>query len=243
MASSGLVLIHGGGFDARCWDHVVPLLETDVEAVDLPGRGRHAVDPRTVSFEDCARSVVGDVEARGFERVVLVGHSLAGCSMPSIAAALGDRVLGLVFVACTVPEEGRSAIDTLDASVQALARSMPRDLEPAPLSGEMAARVLGSDLTAAQVAWCLERTVAEAPALSFDPISLVGLRSASAPRWWIRTLRDEIVPADRQLRFAANVGECEILDIDAGHMAMVSHPELLADLLDGIVAELAASEG
>ncbi len=231
MSKLPLVLIHGGGFDARCWDLLLPMLDQPVTAVDLPGRGAHPMDLRSVSFADCANSVEADLDAAGFDRAILVGHSLAGCSMPTIAETLGDRCAGMVFLACTVPEDGSSAIDTLDPAVQELARSAPSDAEPQALSGEMAALVLGSDLSEEQVAWCLERTVAEAPRLSFDPVSLAPFREQRVPRRWIRTLRDEIVPAEKQSRFASNVGDCSVVNLDAGHMAMVSHPEQIAALL------------
>lgn len=38
------VLIHGAGFGANCWDELIPHLNTEALAVDLPGRGTR---PRT----------------------------------------------------------------------------------------------------------------------------------------------------------------------------------------------------
>jgi pimeloyl-ACP methyl ester carboxylesterase len=73
--------------------------------------------------------------------------------------------------------------------------------------------------------------VPEAPRLSSDPVHLRGLRGP-ARCTWVRTLQDLIVPADKQLRFAADVGDCEVLDLDAGHMCMISQPEALAAILD-----------
>ena len=94
-----IVLIHGGASDARCWERLVPLLDGQALAVDLPGRGAHPAHLESVTFADCADSVLSDIGAAGFEEVMLVGHSLAGCSMPAIIGALGDRVRHAVFVA------------------------------------------------------------------------------------------------------------------------------------------------
>ena len=116
-----LVLVHGGGFDRRCWDLLLPHLAGPVIAVDLPGRGRHPAPLASVTFADCARAVVEDIDEAGFDEIVLVGHSLAGCSMPATIGLLGDRVRHTVFVACTVPEDGASAIDTLDPEIRAVA--------------------------------------------------------------------------------------------------------------------------
>ena len=56
---------------------------TPVLAVDLPGRGTHPAAPGTVDFAACAATVTADIDEAGFADVVLVGHSLAGCSMPA----------------------------------------------------------------------------------------------------------------------------------------------------------------
>ena len=40
--------------------------------------------------------------------------------MPATIGLLGDRVRHAVFLACTVPEDGTSAVDTLPADIQAL---------------------------------------------------------------------------------------------------------------------------
>jgi pimeloyl-ACP methyl ester carboxylesterase len=98
--------------------------------------------------------------------------------------------------------------------------------------------VLGNDLTDEQLAFCVERLVPEAPHLSNDPVDLSPLR-ADLPSTWVRTLQDMIVAADKQLRFAKNVGpDCRVIDLDAGHMCMVGQPENTAKILDDIAASL-----
>jgi pimeloyl-ACP methyl ester carboxylesterase len=232
-----VVLVHGGGLDARCWDPTRALMSAPSLAVDLPGRGAHPADLRTVTFADCAASVRDDIDAAGYDDVVLAGHSLAGCSMPSMIGLLGDRVRHAVFIACTVPETGQSAFDTLDPEVQRMARvgmEAAEDTEPRAMDGELAKLVLGNDLTDEQLAFCVERLVPEAPQLSDGAVDLTPL-SPDLPSTWVRTLQDMIVAADKQLRFAANVGpNCEVLDLDAGHMCMVGQPARTAEILDGI---------
>jgi hypothetical protein len=77
--------------------------------------------------------------------------------------------------------------------------------------------------------------VPEAPQLTIAPVDLAPLRQPF-PRTWVRTLKDAIVAPDKQLRFARNVGDCPVIDLDAAHMAMISQPSELARVLNGIAA-------
>ena len=52
----------------------------------------------------------------------------------------------------------------------------------------------------------------------------------------MRTLHDAIIDPDKQLRFAANAGAVGVVDLDAAHMCMISQPEALAQILNGIAA-------
>jgi len=228
-----VVLVHGGGFAASCWDLVVDHLEGSVLAVDLPGRGAHPAPLRSVTIAGAAASVVGDVDAAGFGDVVLVGHSLAGCSMPATIGLLGSRVRHAVFVACTVPEHGKSCVETLPADLQAFARANLEAGEPGVLSAEMAKALFGNDLDETQFAWMLDRMVPEAPGLLTEPVDLSPLRTGM-PRTWVRTLHDASLDPDRQLGFAANVDGCDVIDIDAAHMCMISKPGELAAIINDI---------
>jgi pimeloyl-ACP methyl ester carboxylesterase len=180
----GIVLVHGGGFGASCWDLLVPYLSTPAIAVDLPGRGRRPADLATVTLDDFATAVAEDIDSTGWDRVVLVGHSLAGITLPRVAALRPTRITHLVFVSCTVPE---------------------------------------------------------ATGVLLQPCDLGGLRHG-ADRTWVRLLRDAVLPAAKQDAFVAHIGGARVVDIDAGHMAMISRPAELASTLDRIAEADARTE-
>ena len=135
---------------------------------------------------------------------------------------LGDRIRHAVFIGCTVPEDGTTCISTLGPSFRERGTADGDAGQPQAMNEQTAKLVLGDDLSDEQFAWCVERLVPEAPGLTNTPVDLAPLREhPSVRRTWVRTLRDLIVPADRQTRFAGNVGDCTIVDIDFGHMCFV----------------------
>lgn len=227
-----IVLVHGGGFASQCWDRLLPHLDGPAIAVDLPGRGSRPADLRSVTLDDCARAIVEDADAAGFDEVVVAGHSLAGCSMPGAVGLLGGRVRHAVFIGATVPPAGVSSFDTLEPEVQQMARAGAEPEALGVMDEATATFMFGNDLDEEQLAWCLGQMVPEAPKLIFEPVDLSPLRDV--PCTWVRTLHDAIVSPAKQQRFAANIDGCDIVDIDAAHMCMISQPEKLAAILNRI---------
>src|SRR6476659_648833 len=112
------VLLHGGTFDGRGWDLLVPHLDGPALAVGLPGRGKHLMPLDEVDLRSCTDAVIADIDEAGYDEVVLVGHSMAGVTMPGVIGRLGERVRHAAFVACTVPPDGGTILDTLDPSIR-----------------------------------------------------------------------------------------------------------------------------
>ncbi len=231
----GIVLVHGGGFGASCWDLLLPELRTPALAVDLPGRGRRPADLGATTLDDFADAVVDEIARTGWDRVVLVGHSLAGLTLPRVAARVPDRLARLVFVACTVPPAGATCLDTFDAATRAAAlerfESNGWIAEPTP--PERVRVIFGNDLDDEQFAWMVERMVPDAGRVMCEPADLSGL-GHPIPRTWVRLLRDAIVPVTVQDANIARLGGAEVIDLDAAHMAMISRPAELAAVLDAV---------
>lgn len=223
------VLIHGGSFAASCWDFLLPHLDPSTIAVDLPGRGSRPRPLEGLTIADSVAAVVDEIESRDLHDVVLVGHSMAGITMPGVAERVPERLAQLVFIACTVPPDGQSSIDTLDPEIQALARENAKRPAGGKMDDVMATAMFCNDMNDEQISATLNRMVPEAIQLVLEPVSLAGLRHNVACTW-VRTQRDLIVPPERQDLFAQRVG-AKIVPIDAAHMVMISQPAELATLL------------
>jgi pimeloyl-ACP methyl ester carboxylesterase len=231
-----LVLVHGGGFAASCWDPMLPYLEHPVRAVDLPGRGARPDDLATVTLADSVAAVVEDVEELG--DVVLVGHSLAGITLPGVAAAIPERLRRLVFVSCSVPPDGSSVADILATFSPTTARVAATlgDAAVTPsgaLHPDLGEAMFCNDMDPAQRKFTLDHMVPEGLGVVLEPVDLTGL-VASIPRTYVRLLQDAALSLDTQDGAIANMGGAEVVDLDAGHMAMISRPAELAAVLDAL---------
>lgn len=230
------VLVHGGGCDHRCWDLLQPLLHDAVLAIDLPGRGSNPADLSAVTLDAFVDAVVSEVEGNDLTDVVLVGHSLAGITLPGVARRIPDRLHHLVFVACSVPPQGRSVADvlgTLSPAASAVAQRIGDDIvdDNGSLHPEFATAMFCNDMNDEQRELTLSLLVPESLAVISEPVDLSGL-DVGVRITYVRLLRDASLTLEAQDRMASNARADQIIDIDAGHFVMISNPVELAAVLN-----------
>ncbi len=233
---STFVLVHGGAHGAWCWSPLLPFLEAPALALDLPGRGKRPADLAAVTGESSAAAAASDIERAGLTDVILVGHSMAGITLPRIADRIPERLERLVFVSCTVPLQGQTVLETLDPDLQSMASEMEIGETLSNGFGEQQAReMFCNDMDEQQTKFVLDNLCPEAPQILSEATDLAGLRHP-IPRSYVRLLRDQSLSPELQDRCIAALGTVDVLEIDSGHNVMVSNPQALAQLLNGLLA-------
>jgi pimeloyl-ACP methyl ester carboxylesterase len=246
-----MVLVHGGGHGAWCWEPTLPLLEPETLAVDLPptsirgGELRNVAPPELdrLTIGDFAASVLNAVDAAGFERFVLVGHSLGGLTLTEVARRVPDRVQHLVFVSCMIPPEGGSAIDALPESTQEMTRDALSGDRPATQVGLDEATVrymFCNDMDEQQTRFVLSHVGTEAPLPLGEKVTREAI-PPGLPKTFVKLLRDQSLPPAHQDRLIEHLrafpgGAVDVVEIDAGHDVMISQPVQLARVLNRISA-------
>lgn len=126
--TTGVLLVHGSGHNVAAWSDVASRLLDHCHpvAVDLRGHGRSAPVSRTP--EQYWRDLGGVVEALGWDRPILVGHSTGGYAVTAAAA------VGLVDAAALCVVDGM-VLD--DRAAAALSQAGWRALEAAERLREM----------------------------------------------------------------------------------------------------------
>lgn len=113
--------LHGWLDNAASFDRLAPLLpECRVVAVDMPGHGLsdHRPEAATYHFVDWVMDVAAILEALGWQRCILIGHSMGGAIACIFAGTMPDRVSHLAAI------EGLGPLAaTPDESPERLARA------------------------------------------------------------------------------------------------------------------------
>jgi pimeloyl-ACP methyl ester carboxylesterase len=237
MALPDLVLVHGGEHSGDCWDLVVAELRSQAPelrtlAVDLPGRGSTPGDLKTATIGEWVDSVVADIEAAGLGDIVIVGHSMAGVTVPGVVTKLGSaRVREMVLAAAFVPPQGLSIVDTLGGPLAIFARHAAKGGRPVKIPGAVTRYAFCNGMTREESRLTMSKLCAESPRIPGEPVDRGGFPD-DVPRTWILTTRDRALSQKSQRASMAAIGGVqEVISIDACHEVMFSHPERLAQIL------------
>jgi pimeloyl-ACP methyl ester carboxylesterase len=236
MALPALVLVHGGAHAGDCWDltldeihRLEPTLK--VLAVDLPGRRDRPGDLRRLTIADWVDSVVADIEDAGFDEVVIVGHSMAGLTVPGVVTKLGaSRVREIILAAACVPHEGAAMVDVVAPFTAAISRRNARKDAPYTVHPLLARLFFLNGATRARRRFMAGRLYPESNRVFLERVSRRDM--PDVPRSWILTTRDRTHSAKEQRASIAAIGGVHmVIPIDTCHGLMISEPERLAEIL------------
>jgi pimeloyl-ACP methyl ester carboxylesterase len=236
--SSAFVLVHGSWHDGAVWHRVAARLRHQGRRTYAPTlTGMDASAPPAgsdVGLETHIADVVNLLEREDLHDAILVGHSYAGFVIAAAADRARGRLAALVYLDAFIPADGESLYDLNPGLEERLALSLTD--ERGRTRGRGAAKVwllppgdpagFGVDDPEDQ-RWLRDGHMPPTPELTFrEPVRLNGNHLA-IPAVFARCTRFGLAGPEARARQHGYT----IHRIDAGHDAMLTHPDQVAALL------------
>jgi pimeloyl-ACP methyl ester carboxylesterase len=219
VEAHNVVLIHGAWADGSSWAEVIPLLQAaglKVTAVQNP-------------LTSLADSVAATRRALALQDgpTVLVAHSWGGTVLSE--TGIDPKVTALVYVAARAPDAGEDFV--------ALSGKFPVGPVRAGIEERDGFTRLSEDSFLKYFANGVEPRKAEVLYAVQEPAAaaLFGGRTTAAawhskPSWYAVSKQDQTINPDLE-RFLAKRMNATTVELDAGHLSLVSHPKEIADLI------------
>jgi pimeloyl-ACP methyl ester carboxylesterase len=217
-----IVLVHGAFADGSSWSGVIERLQADGYHVTAPQF------PLTALADDVARlRQVLDLQDGP---AIVAGHSYGGQVMTALGAD-APNVAGLVYIAAFGLDQGESLGGLLSQGpvTPALAHLFTDKQGFAWLSEDDFVHHFAGDVdpVQAKVLYAVQQPLA---ASGFGEVMGVPAWK-TLPSWYLVAAADEALPPDAERQFATRMGATTI-EIPSGHLAMVSHPADVAQLIE-----------
>jgi len=219
VEARNVVLVHGAWADGSSWAEVIPLLQA-------AGLNVTAVQNPLTSLQD---SVAATRRALALQDgpTVLVAHSWGGTVISE--TGIDPKVTALVYVAARAPDAAEDFVALSAKFPAGPARAGVQEHDGfTKLSEEAFLKYFanGVEPKKAKVLYAVQEPAA---------LSLFGGRTTAAawhskPSWYAVSKLDQTINPDLE-RFLAKRMNATTVELDAGHLSLVSRPQEIADLI------------
>lgn len=228
-----VVLVHGAFADASGWGPVIERLTRAGYPVLAPANPLRSLSGDSEYVASVLKTIPGPV--------VLAGHSYGGAVISN--AARGARnVKALVYIAAFALDEGDSVFGIVGSFPGS---GLPLALQPRPYHspgdvgldgyidpGQFHA-VFCADLPAATAAVMAATQRPASFAAGYEPSGPPAWKTI--PTWYMVARQDRTIPPDAE-RFMAKRANAHTVEIDSSHVAMISNPDPVTDLITSAAA-------
>jgi pimeloyl-ACP methyl ester carboxylesterase len=177
----------------------------------------------SLTVDDCVKAVIDDADRANLKTFALVGHSLGGVTITEAARRHPDRVAQLIYAGAIVPAEGQSAAE--------LVFGADLTAEPGHPNEARCRATIGNDMTDDQWRAHWPTIVPEAAAIWNSHVSAP---PTGIPTTYVSMADDAGAPPPEKM--IANLAPgCDHRVTSGGHLAMVTKPFELAEVINDIV--------
>src|SRR5580704_10536874 len=224
-----VVLVHGAFADGSGWEAVAKILEKDGYTVSV-------AQPPETAYADDIKYTKAAIDAMGGP-VVLVGHSYGG----SIITEAGNdpKVSALVYIAAFALDEGDSCASIEQALPQASKAFKPDGngnwwIEPEHFAADFAADVppaVSHFMAQSQVPISTDSFTHKVTAPAWK----------TKPTWYMVATEDRSINPDQE-RMMAKRAHAKTVEVNASHVAYMSHPNETAKLIEEAATSAPANQ-
>ena len=219
VEARNVVLVHGAWADGSSWAEVIPLLQA-------AGLKVTAVQNPLTSLADSDAAARRELALQDGP-TVLVAHSSGGTVISDVG--IDPKVTALVYVAARAPDAGEDFVALSGKYPAGPVRAGVQEHDGfTKISEEAFLRSFANGVVhkKAEVLYAVQEPAAAA---------LFGERTTAAawhskPSWYAVSKLDQTINPDLE-RFLAKRMNATTVELEAGHLSLVSHPKEVADLI------------
>jgi pimeloyl-ACP methyl ester carboxylesterase len=234
------VLVHGAWRGGWCWKRVADILRQRGHVVTTPtqtglGERSHLLS-ESITLSVFVDDIANHLKWEELRDVVLVGHSFGGAAITGAADAVPERIAGLIYLDAAVIQDGETWFSLLP---QELVKQ--RLLAAKESSGGLSLPVAPAEafgvFDPADAQYLMRKLTPHPLATFTSELKLDGPVGNGLPASYI-SCTDPFYEPTAVCRRRAKAAGWPIVELAAGHDAMITAPLATADLLERLIIDM-----
>ena len=226
--SPGIVLIHGAGLGNYIWNETNQHLKTPSLSINFPNRELGDKSNKKISFETYLNAAIQQIENWEIPQFIIIAHSIGGCLALKLNEHFKERVKGFIAISAIIPKKGTSFTDCFPIPQRLILPAVLKLFGTKPPE-KLLKNDLCNDLKPSQSEEIIRRFSPESIKLYTTKITYNAVPRKSL---YIKLLNDKAIPQDMQDEMIKNLNCNEVVELDSGHLPMMSKPKDLAELIN-----------
>jgi len=227
----GVILINGAGLGSFIWKDLEPLINYPTLAIDFPNREKGDKANQKITFDNYLKSAINQIEEWNKEKIIIVAHSIGGCLGLRLCDFFGNKVDGLIAISSAIPKSGKSFASCLPYPQKILLPILLNLFGTKPPEKSIQSE-LCNDLSSAKGSEIVNRFTPESKLLYTTKINYNSLPNR---RLYLKLTNDKAFPIMIQNKMADNLNAQNIVELESGHLPMISKPKELAEIINKFV--------
>ena len=230
--SKHFVLIHGAWHGGWCWDGVIQALEKEGHTAEAPTMPGHdpGEDRSGVELDSYVGKIV-EVLNNQTNPVVLVGHSSAGFLLQSAAPKAPNKIEQLIFLNAFILPDGKCQFDLVPPEaaegMTGAASASPDNCVPV-IEDFVRDMLMAGESRELQDA-LIGRLVPQPLALFTTKVSTQEFSGLGIRKTVLFCKEDASLPPGAYVGMAQGLGEFDLIEVDGGHEALFTNPQIVAN--------------
>jgi pimeloyl-ACP methyl ester carboxylesterase len=235
-----VVLVHGAWQGAFAWAPVVSNLQQQgypVVTVELPAHGTDQTPVAGLTLLSYRDKVLAAINAQPAGQVILVGHSLGGAVISTVAEAAPTKIAKLVYVAGFMPINQQSIFDLAQQDAQSLlgpALSFSPDGLLARVAPAQIVNIFCQDGSPATQQLIQAKYRDEPAAPLAEKLTLSLANYGRVPKYYVHTQQDHAISLSLQTLMVQATPVQKEYSLNSSHTPQLSMPDELTTILTGI---------
>lgn len=229
----GLIFIYGAGLGDYIWEETREHLYSAILIIQFPNRGAGDQANKGIPFESYLDSAIQQIESWDMDRFTIIAHFIGGGLGLLLCDHFKDSVNGFISISAILPQSGKSFTDCFPFPQNLLLPLILKIFGTTPPRKSIE-KELCSDLSALQAEEVIKQFTPESIKLYTSKITYASLPKACL---YIKLTQDQAISHSMQDAMINNLNQTTVIELDSGHLPMISKPKELAGIISRWIQE------